>query len=199
MTPRPVLTLARQNVFSDEIKRSKFIALADRVDSPEEALVRLDSLSDPEATHNCWAYRIGEAYRFSDDGEPGGSAGRPILAAIEGQGIDHVLVVVTRYFGGIKLGVGGLVRAYGGTAAECLRTAQRFEIRPTVRLRVLAPFEFVSGVFPLLGEYAIEKVEEDFVAEGLRVLIQIDAEEAEEFQQRLKDLCRGQSRVSAVE
>lgn len=199
MTPRPVLTLARQNVFSDEIKRSRFIALAERVDSPEEALARLDSLSDPAATHNCWAYRIGEAYRFSDDGEPGGSAGRPILAAIEAQGLDHVLVVVTRHFGGIKLGVGGLVRAYGGTAAECLRTAQRLEIRPTLKFRLVAPFEFVSGVYPLLGEYATEKLEEDFVAEGLRLLIQIDAEEAEEFQERLTNLCRGQSRISAEE
>ncbi|MFC6616804.1 IMPACT family protein [Deinococcus radiophilus] len=77
----------------------------------------------PDATHHCWAYRIGELYRFNDDGEPGGTAGAPILRAIEGQGVQHVMVIVVRYYGGVKLGTGGLVRAYGGAAAECLRTA----------------------------------------------------------------------------
>ena len=67
--------------------------------------------SDPEATHNCWAYKIGQEYRFNDDGEPGGTAGRPILQAIEGQGMDRVAVLVVRWFGGVKLGAGGLVRA----------------------------------------------------------------------------------------
>ena len=77
--------------------------------------------SDPEATHNCWAYKIGQEYRFNDDGEPGGTAGRPILQAIEGQGMDRVAVLVVRWFGGVKLGAGGLVRAYGGCAANCGR------------------------------------------------------------------------------
>ena len=85
-------------------------------------------IGDPQATHNCWAYRIGQQYRFSDDGEPGGTAGRPILQAIEGQGFDQVVVVVTRWYGGIKLGAGGLARAYGGCAAECLRLADRVPI-----------------------------------------------------------------------
>src|SRR3546814_18000784 len=86
---------------------------------PDPTLFR----SVPDATHNCWAWRIGDDYRSNDDGEPAGTAGRPILAAIDGQGMDRVVVVVTRWFGGIKLGAGGLVRAYGGTAAECLRRA----------------------------------------------------------------------------
>jgi hypothetical protein len=90
--------------------------------------------SPTDATHNCWAWRIGGDYRSSDDGEPAGTAGRPILAAIDGQGFDRVMVVVTRWFGGIKLGAGGLVRAYGGAAAECLRTAPRV---PLVGMRTL--------------------------------------------------------------
>ncbi len=85
----------------------------------------MQQISNTTATHNCWAYRIGQDYRFNDDGEPGGTAGRPILQAIEGQGVDRVVVVVTRWYGGIKLGAGGLARAYGGTAAECLRLAER--------------------------------------------------------------------------
>jgi putative IMPACT (imprinted ancient) family translation regulator len=89
-------------------------------------------------------------YRSSDDGEPAGTAGRPILAAIDGQGFDRVMVVVTRWFGGIKLGAGGLVRAYGGAAAECLRTAPRV---PLVGMRtlVLAGFDDLGSVHAALA------------------------------------------------
>ena len=82
-TSDPIRTLAREAAFELEEKRSRFFVRAVPVASPDEALSRLAALSDPDANHNCWAYRIGEQYRFSDDGEPGGTAGRPILAAIE--------------------------------------------------------------------------------------------------------------------
>jgi putative IMPACT (imprinted ancient) family translation regulator len=104
-----MLTLAGRHRHEEEVKRSRFIALVDRADSPDAALAFLELIRDVDATHNCWAYKVDDKYRFSDDGEPGGSAGRPILAAIEGQGLDHVVAVVIRYFGGTKLGVGGLV------------------------------------------------------------------------------------------
>ena len=123
-----------------EIKRSRFIAHVARVDDLAETLAFFESVSDPSATHNCWAWKLGQQYRFNDDGEPASTAGKPIYAAIEGKGLDHVMVVVTRYFGGIKLGAGGLVRAYGGTAASCLRQAPRIEVRPRVRLRVEVAF-----------------------------------------------------------
>ena len=108
-----------------EVKHSRFIVHAAPVSTPEEALAWFTQVGDPAATHNCWAYRIGGQYRFNDDGEPAGTAGRPILAAIDGQGLDQVAAVVTRWYGGIKLGAGGLVRAYGGSVAECLRLAPR--------------------------------------------------------------------------
>src|SRR5690606_2732749 len=88
-----------------------------------------------DASHHCWAYRIGNEYRYSDDGEPGGTAGRPILQAIDGQGYDRVVVLVVRWFGGIKLGTGGLIRAYGGCAANCLRAGTRIEWVPRARVR----------------------------------------------------------------
>lgn len=91
-----------------EVRKSRFLAHAAPVADAEAALAFIAATSVREATHNCWAWRIGAQYRFNDDGEPGGSAGRPILAAIEGQGLDQVVVLVTRWFGGIKLGVGGL-------------------------------------------------------------------------------------------
>ncbi len=106
-----LLALAGRCRHEQEIKKSRFLAQAAPVDTPEQALAFVQAMSDPAATHNCWAYRIGQAYRFNDDGEPGGTAGRPILQAIEGQGIDCAVVVVTRWYGGIKLGAGGLARA----------------------------------------------------------------------------------------
>ena len=116
-------TLAQPVSHTLEVKHSRFIAHTAPIDSAAAAMAILQQVAAADATHNCWAYRYGRDYRSSDDGEPAGTAGRPILAAIDGQGFDRVMVVVTRWFGGIKLGAGGLVRAYGGAAAECLRTA----------------------------------------------------------------------------
>ena len=104
-------TLAADAHHSLEIKHSRFVAQACALASPEQALEQVRRFAAVDATHNCWAYRYGQEYRSSDDGEPSGTAGRPILAAIDGQGYDRVVVVVTRWYGGIKLGAGGLVRA----------------------------------------------------------------------------------------
>ena len=123
MSETPFTTLAAPADHAEVVGGSDFLAHAERADAPEAALALLAGVRAqyPDATHHAWAYRIGALYRFSDDGEPGGSAGAPILRALEGQGLDHVMVTVTRYYGGSKLGVGGLMRAYGGAAAECLR------------------------------------------------------------------------------
>src|SRR5688500_7406689 len=121
----PLSTLAQAVSISEEIKKSRFLCQAAPVATPEAALEFLAQISDPQATHNCWAYRIGQHYRFSDDGEPVGTAGKPMLQAIDGQGFDQVVAVVTRWYGGIKLGAGGLMRAYGGVTAQCLRLAAR--------------------------------------------------------------------------
>ncbi|RTH31961.1 IMPACT family protein, partial [Thermus scotoductus] len=104
-------TLAAPVVHEETIQKSRFIAKAAPVASEEEALAFLEAQREPQATHNCYAYKLGNLYRFFDDGEPTGTAGKPILHAIEAQGLDRVVVLVVRYFGGIKLGAGGLVRA----------------------------------------------------------------------------------------
>ncbi|MFH2005786.1 MAG: YigZ family protein [bacterium] len=190
--------LTGPHTHSAEIKKSRFLATAVPIATPQEALVRLASLRDPGATHNCWAYRVGSQYRFSDDGEPGGTAGRPILAAIEGQEIDAVLVVVTRFFGGIKLGAGGLVRAYGGTAAECLRTAPQQELRPRTTLCVQLPFDAVGALYPLLEKHSVEKRSEEHGADGTTFLLRLDEADAPDFRQALADATRGQAVIQAV-
>ena len=111
-----------------EIKRSKFIATLSHVESGEdaEAFVRAVRKRYPDATHNCYAYiadELGNETRFSDDGEPGGTAGQPMLEVLRKKGIVKAAVVVTRYFGGIKLGAGGLVAAYTDSVTEVLDAA----------------------------------------------------------------------------
>lgn len=111
-----------------EIKRSKFIATLSHVESGEdaEAFVRAVRKRYPDATHNCYAYiadELGNETRFSDDGEPGGTAGQPMLEVLKKRGVVKAAVVVTRYFGGIKLGAGGLVAAYTDSVTEVLDAA----------------------------------------------------------------------------
>jgi len=196
----PIRTLAAEATFELEEKRSRFLVRAMPVASPEEALARLAQLSDPDATHNCWAYRIGAQYRFSDDGEPGGTAGRPILAAIEGQGMDRVLVVVTRYFGGIKLGAGGLVRAYGGAAASCLRAAPAVERWPAVQLRLVVSFADVSAAQGLLARTPdLVRLAEDYTADGATFRVRLEQRHRADFERALADATRGRAEVAEVE
>lgn len=123
-----------------EIKKSRFIAVAGPVDSEAAARDFIAANSDPTANHNCWAWRVGQGYRFSDDAEPSGTAGKPILQAIDGQALDRVVVVVTRWFGGVLLGSGGLMRAYGGTASLCLRGADKMLLVDTVPANISCVF-----------------------------------------------------------
>jgi uncharacterized YigZ family protein len=139
-------TLAGPARHEADIRKSRFLALAAPIASPAEAQAFLDEHREPQATHNCWAWQLGDQYRFSDDGEPGGTAGRPILQAIQSQECDRVVVLLIRWFGGIKLGTGGLARAYGGTAAECLRTAEKILIREESRVRCACAYADMDRV-----------------------------------------------------
>jgi uncharacterized YigZ family protein len=184
-------TLAARAELELEIKRSRFLCRAAPVDSPEAAVSFLRESADSAATHNCWAYRIGAAYRSSDDGEPAGTAGRPILAAIDGQGLDGVAAVVTRWYGGIKLGAGGLARAYGGCAAECLRTAARIIVLPTQDIRLRCGFADLGEVHGLLEVFGAEKREERYDADGVELQLRLRADRVESFAFALREHSRG--------
>jgi uncharacterized YigZ family protein len=195
----PLYTLTQTSRHQEEIKKSRFLALAAPVESAEQALAWLREVGDPAATHNCWAYRIGQDYRFNDDGEPGGTAGRPILQAIEGQGYDHVMVVVTRWYGGIKLGAGGLVRAYGGTAAECLRRAERTPIVAMARLGVHCEFAELARMKARLKELGAEIEQENFDANGVTLQLRLAQEQLAEARMRIVDISRGRSEAYSLE
>jgi uncharacterized YigZ family protein len=184
-------TLTGPATLQQDIRKSRFLANAIAIDEPDKAMAFIAEIGDPLATHNCWAYRIGQQYRFSDDGEPGGTAGRPILQAIEGQGFDQVVVVVTRWYGGIKLGAGGLARAYGGCAAECLRLAERTPIVETLSLRLHCEFAELPILQARLSDYSAEKISETFDATGAALRLRLPQDQFGAFSSFLRDLTRG--------
>lgn len=198
--PSPFTTLAGEHRHSVVVGGSEFLAFAARTDTPPEALAYLNSVKArySDATHHCWAYQIGAEYRFNDDGEPGGTAGAPILRAIGGQGLDHVVAVVARYYGGVKLGTGGLVRAYGGTAAECLRTAPRLEVRPRQLLRVGVGFGHLNALHHLLGTFGTAHGEEKYTTSGMEMAVGLYPEDVEGFTAALADATRGEAEVEPV-
>ncbi|MGA9573814.1 MAG: YigZ family protein, partial [Lysobacterales bacterium] len=162
------------------------------VTTQAESLDFYESVMDPQATHNCWAWRINFQVRSSDDGEPSGTAGRPMLNVIEHRGLQNVMVVVTRYFGGIKLGVGGLVRAYSGTVAKCLDRATVIELFPMSEHTIRAGFEWASGLHGVLDQFSAEKLEETYDSEGLIMKIRCRDADYPELLTSLRDVCRGQ-------
>jgi len=177
-----------------DVKHSRFLAHAVPVTNAAEALAFVQRASIADASHNCWAYRCGEAYRSSDAGEPAGTAGRPILAAIDGQGYDHVIVLVSRWFGGIKLGAGGLVRAYGGAAAQCLRLGQRQPLVTLQRLHLTCPFHQLGALHTQLALHQATKRDEHFNEHGVRLHVECPASQVEPLKTRLRDLTADQVR-----
>lgn len=130
-------------------KKSRFIGRVWPVESEEEALARIQEMKKQhyDATHNCWAYIIhGGAVRFSDDGEPGGTAGMPMLQVLQREGLSNIVCVVTRYFGGILLGAGGLVRAYTKGAKNAVDAAGKSMKRVWTVLYVPCPYSFYERV-----------------------------------------------------
>ncbi|MGQ0800022.1 MAG: IMPACT family protein [Pseudomarimonas sp.] len=180
---------------SAEINRSRFHAIAEPLGDLDSWEARLADLSDPSASHACWAWKFDQHYRSADAGEPAGSAGRPILAAINGQQLDRVLVVVLRWFGGIKLGVGGLVRAYGGTAAECLRCAPRVALVEQVLGELHCGFEHADAVHRLLAAHHASITESTFTSAGVQLHIRVPCAALPELQHSLAGATRGRARL----
>lgn len=188
-------TLLEPCEFREEIRKSRFITLAAPINSAAQAQSFIERHSDPDATHNCWAWKFGEQYRSTDDGEPGGTAGRPILAAIQAQDCDQVVVLVIRWYGGIQLGTGGLARAYGGGANKCLQQAGK---RPLVK-RTLVGCSCTFAELPLVklrvAELAGVVEQEQFTGEGADLLLAIEPQHVASLQQQLADLSRGRIRL----
>ena len=182
-----------------EVRKSRFIAVAAHAGTREEALAVVEEArqAHPEARHHCWAYVLGApgaatSAAMNDDGEPSGTAGRPILNVIEHKGIGDVVVVVIRYFGGVKLGAGGLVRAYAGAAEAVLSSLELVQHEPVVRFSLEGGF---ADEQPLRHEAhqlggAVEEVR---YGEGIEMVMSVPLAARES----LLEVC--QSRQMAVE
>ncbi|AXV17152.1 hypothetical protein CYG48_16510 [Neorhizobium sp. SOG26] len=191
-----MLELQQPSTFEQVVKKSRFLATALPVASEEEAKAAIAAQSHADANHNCWAWRIGQAYRFSDDGEPSGTAGKPILAAIDGHAVDKVVVIVTRWFGGILLGSGGLVRAYGGTAGQCLKSAQLAEVRPSVEGAVHLEFSDLARVKARLQSHPdLSITDERFGGTGAELIIRLAEAHVETVSTMITDLTSGRSQL----
>lgn len=191
-----MFTLERTETFAQDIKKSRFLAHAAPVASEDEAKAFIAAVSDPSANHNCWAWRVGQAYRFSDDGEPSGTAGKPMLQAIDGQALDRVAVVVTRWFGGILLGSGGLMRAYGGTAATCLKAAAKSEIIPRIEGEIVAGFSDLAVLKARLGALPdLIVVNEEFNASGAVLTVALPEAAAPQASRLVADITSGRAAI----
>ncbi|WP_175653318.1 IMPACT family protein [Pseudomonas sp. Marseille-P9899] len=177
--------------YREEIRKSRFITLAAPISTPGDAQAFIEQNSDLAATHNCWAWKIGEQYRSSDDGEPGGTAGRPILAAIEAQDCDQVVVLVIRWYGGIQLGTGGLARAYGGGANKCLQQAPKRLLVSRAELKCSCSFSELALLKLRVSEADGVVLGEEFTSNGVDVRLALGAAQIDTVQRQLADLSRG--------
>jgi uncharacterized YigZ family protein len=189
------MTLAAPAHFEVEIKRSRFIANAARVDSLADTLAFYESIADPSATHNCWAWKLDHQYRFNDDGEPASTAGKPIHAAIEGKSLNNVMVVVTRYYGGIKLGVGGLVRAYGGSASRCIDQASIIEVLPKVSCVIEADFRWTGQLYAALDSCDATRLGEEYPPGRVQIRAEMLEADLPGLREQLRDATRGEALV----
>ena len=174
-------------------KKSHFIGRAWPVESEEEALEKIQQMKKQhyDATHNCWAYIIKDgAVRFSDDGEPGGTAGMPMLQGLQREGLYNIVCVVTRYFGGILLGAGGLVRAYTKGAKIAVDAAGKSMKRVWTVVYLPCPYTFYERVKLLIAEFGGIIRETEFGAEVELELLFPEAN-VEPFFEKLTDMTSG--------
>ena len=163
----PYLTIAKNTTYEHIIKKSRFICYIDRVSSEEEAQQFVASIqaANKKATHNCFAYMIGDNDQIqqeSDNGEPSGTAGIPILESLKLAKIHNVVAVVTRYFGGIKLGAGGLIRAYSNTTTEAIHQAGLVQRIKQAILKITVTYALHDPLLYYLKENNLEVANETY-------------------------------------
>lgn len=196
-------TLAKGSFMAEmEVKKSRFIGYASHVNSWDEAKSYLEQIKSehPKARHWCFGFCGGHNpvnERCSDDGEPSGTAGAPILNAIRGEGLSDTVCVVVRYFGGVKLGAGGLIRAYGAAARQVLREAPLEILIPTTSLNVTVGTEHIGTVYELVGKVQGTVGSEEYGADGsLTLRITCEASNEDRLRASLRDATKGSAILS---
>ena len=191
LTPDSLFIPAHPAVYEEKIKRSVFIAELEICDDERQArdfLARVIS-KHRDANHNCRAYIINKIEYSSDDGEPSGTAGKPILGAIKKSGLVNVMIIVTRYFGGVKLGVRGLIDAYGGTAEKVLELSGRVEKIKTRNLEFSFNYNDTGFIARLLEQSGAENIFYEY-GEKVKVNADIPVKFFENFSEKTKSFIK---------
>ena len=188
-------TIKEDGQVQEEIKKSRFICHAKRVYSEEEARNFITTIRKEQykATHNCSAFIIGERSeikRTSDDGEPSGTAGVPMLGVLENHNLTNVCVVVTRYFGGIKLGAGGLIRAYAGSVALAVKEIGIIEIKEQAGISIQMSYAQYQEYNNFLKEHTLMELDTNFT-DQVNTMIYVDKEEKENIKAALVEFFNG--------
>ncbi len=183
------------------VKKSRFIAYLAPAENEEAALSVLEARRGEHrmARHNVYAYVLADGtMRYSDDGEPAQTAGRPCLDRLLGSDLSNVIVVVTRYFGGTLLGTGGLVRAYGQAVSDAVEKAQLLTMRTCVDVSCELPYKLYEPATRLATQLQAQILDASF-GETVRLRLRVEAEHADELQRHLQELSHGQASIEASE
>ncbi|WP_414628109.1 YigZ family protein [Natranaerobius thermophilus] len=182
------------------IKKSRFISYVAPVDSEEKAQEFVNTIKEQhsDATHNVYAYRVGlksDIKRQSDDGEPSGTAGKPVLDVIENQNLKNLAIVVTRYFGGIKLGAGGLVRAYSNSAKEGVEQAGIVTRSLHSELKIEVDYSQLGKIQNEIGERTNWLLRNTEFMEKVSLMVAVPENQVQEFTNFVENMTAGQGRI----
>ncbi|MDF2155039.1 YigZ family protein [Vibrio sp. CAU 1672] len=191
MNDQPYLIPAAAARFEEEIKKSVFITHLAHTPGVEAAKAFVEQIKaeHADARHNCWGFVAGRPedsmkWGFSDDGEPSGTAGKPILAQLSGSGVGEITAVVTRYSGGIKLGTGGLVKAYGGGVQQALKLLQTIEKKITTKLRLTLDYGFMPIVQSIMPQFGAVEVDAEY-SDQVVLVVEIELRQVSAFTQTI--------------
>ncbi|ANS84003.1 Xaa-Pro dipeptidase [Vibrio scophthalmi] len=191
MNTQPYLIPAQAVVFEEEIKKSYFITYLAHTPSIETAKAFVEQIKTKhaDARHNCWGFVAGRPddsmrWGFSDDGEPSGTAGKPILAQLSGSGVGEISAVVTRYYGGIRLGTGGLVKAYGGGVQQALKLLQTIEKKITTLITLQLDYGFMPVAQSLFSQFGVQEVEAQY-SDEVTLTLEVEVRQLEAFSQAI--------------
>ncbi len=173
------------------VRNSRFVGVCGPAEDEAAARDFVAAHGEAGCRHVAWACRCGDRVRFDDAGEPGGTAGRPMLAALEHFELDRAVVVVSRYFGGVKLGTGGLARAYGGTAMDAISETPSELMIDIIAMSCRVPFDSAGELHRLLERFDAAKLDECWHGTGLELTLELPARLAREFVDRLAEATRG--------
>ncbi len=196
------LTVFDETVSEYVEKRSRFIATLRHCETEEQASAFLDEMRSKywDARHNVFAYSVngGKICRFSDDGEPHGTAGKPMLDVINGSGITDIAVVVTRYFGGVLLGTGGLVRAYSKSVQDCLQKSEIYSMIESTLFSIVCDYADHTRLVNLISSYDGSIDNTDFT-DKIEVRFSIKSEFIEDFSKKLSEIFKARLKMQEIE